>query len=73
MAERGFCQWAVELVVADEANGLKCGQLLGFCGFRSWDNPQPGVQGALLGPLRPAMGWCVDPFTVVCALKMLMY
>ena len=68
MAARGFCQWAVETAVPDEENGLACGELLGFCGFRSWDNPQPGVQGALLGPLCPAMGWC----DVLLALKILM-
>jgi RimJ/RimL family protein N-acetyltransferase len=45
MHRHEFCQWAVELKAS--------GALLGFCGFRSWDNPQPGVQGDLLAPLRP--------------------
>lgn len=49
MAKYGFCQWAVE--------ARDGGELLGFCGFRSWDNPKEGVQGDLLVQLRPAMGW----------------
>jgi RimJ/RimL family protein N-acetyltransferase len=57
MAMHGFCQWAVEVKAADKESGIAGGQLLGFCGFRSWENPQPGAQSALLGPLRPAMGW----------------
>ena len=66
MATHGFCQWAVELAAAEPAGGggLQAGELLGFCGFRSWERPQQGVQGELLAPLRPAMGWCAADQTI---------